>query len=90
VWFCGKTLACVPPLDYVLGILECQKPVKPQTEGLGNKCSTAGVMPAGALVYVREQGDAVLGCDASLEYTYRASLVKLSLNYSEERRMIYR
>jgi hypothetical protein len=41
------------------------------------------MMPASAFVYVPEQGDAVLGCDASLEYTCCASLVKLSLNYSE-------
>jgi hypothetical protein len=76
-------LACVALLDYVLGVVECQKLVKPRTEGLGDKCLTAGMMPAGAFVYVPEKGDAFLGCDASLEYTYRASLVKLSLNYSE-------
>jgi hypothetical protein len=41
------------------------------------------VMPTGAFVYVLEQGDAVLGCNASLEYTCHDSLVELSLNYSE-------
>jgi hypothetical protein len=40
-------------------------------------------MPVGAFVYVSEQSDAILGCNASLEYTYRASLVEISLNYSE-------
>jgi hypothetical protein len=76
-------LACIALLDYVLGVVECRKPIKPQMEGLGDKCLAAGVMPVGAFVYVLEKSDAILGCNASLGYTYRASLIELSLNYSE-------
>jgi hypothetical protein len=76
-------LACVAPLDDIPGIMQHRKPVEPQTEGLGDEGSTTGVMPVGAFVDVLKKGDAVLGCDASLEDVCCAALVELSLDYAE-------
>jgi hypothetical protein len=41
-------------------------------------------MPAGAFVDVPKKSDVVHGCDASLEDTYCAAFVELSLNYGED------
>jgi hypothetical protein len=63
--------------------MKSRKPVKPRTKGLGNKSLTVGMVAVGAFMYVLEHSNVVLWCDASLEYTYCASLVELPLNYGE-------
>jgi hypothetical protein len=45
-------LACVPLLDYDLGIMKTRQSVESRTEGLGDESSTAGVVTAGAFMDV--------------------------------------
>jgi hypothetical protein len=79
----GKALACVASLDDVPSIMECRKLVEPQTEGLGDEGSTAGVMPIGAFMDVPKKSDAFSECDSSLEDACCAVFVEFSLNYGE-------
>jgi hypothetical protein len=79
----GKSLAGIAMLDDVLGIVEGREPVEPRPRSLGDEGSTAGVMPAGSLVNVPEEGDSILRCYAPLENPYRAALVEFPIDYRE-------
>jgi hypothetical protein len=79
----GESLAGIAMLDDVLGIVEGREPVEPRPKSLGDEGSAAGVMPAGSLVNVPEEGDSILWCYAPLENPCRAALVELPVDFHE-------
>jgi hypothetical protein len=70
-------------LDDVPGVVEGREPVEPRPKSLGDEGSAAGVMSAGSLVNVPEEGDSILWCYAPLENPRRATLVEFPVDYRE-------
>ena len=59
------------------------RPVKPCSNGFGNKCATARVVPTDALVDLEQQGFVVFFVDASLEDLGEFALIQLPVDYCE-------
>ena len=83
VRFCCETLTCLAFSHKLLGVLRGCEPIEPRSESFADDCLATRMMSAGSALYVQQKAFSVFGCDAPLQNSGFASLVKLAVDEGE-------